>query len=566
MDNKFIIELEFAKQFFTFEKPLKIISSYTFSDIETCLAEIEIYKKLGKYIAGFFSYEHGYFFEPSFYEKFQSVNFKFPLLYFGVYETYSSKPLNNEDSNNFSIKDLTQSIDFAEYEKSFLHIKEKIKLGETYQVNFTFSNHFNFSGSAYSFYQELKRNQIGNYSGFLETDSLKIISASPELFFEIKNSSIQCKPMKGTLEKGDFQIDPKIKSENHIIVDLIRNDLGKISKLGTVQVNSLLELEKYDTLNQITSTIGSELKEDLTVLELLRALIPAGSITGAPKKRTMEIILEEEADFREIYTGGIGFFSKHHSVFSIPIRTVQLENGMGTLGIGSGIIFDSDAKKEWEESNLKMRFFLKSIPISIFESILFKNKKIYFLIEHIARLKKSALYFGFRWNEEELKNHLAKISLEESFDSKLKLSLNRKNEFSIQSVPLGKKFHTIQEMKIAETKTNSKDIFYYHKTSLRDIYDAYREKAVAEKCFEYIFFNEKDELTEGSISNIFILIDKVYYTPSVESGILAGVYRNKLLKRNGFKERKLYISDLENAKEIFLCNSVRGIVRVRLNK
>lgn len=573
---------------FLFQKPADILEAYTLSDLENALNQIEEYLKMGYYLAGYISYEAGYLFERQFQEAFQSIKFPFPLIWFGVYPrenvlTFSHNvSLERQDLSSFTINQMNTTISRTDYIEKVERILAYIRNGHTYQVNFTLKTEFDFLGDAFDLYESLKINQPVSYSAFINDGKRKILSLSPELFLKIKNGIITARPMKGTVNRGKSELDEhnvkaefskneKIKSENSIIVDLIRNDLGKIAKLGSVSVPKLLKIEEYKTLFQMTSTVQAKLKPNLSFLEILKAMFPGGSVTGAPKKRTMEIIRELETNYRGVYTGAIGFLNSEEAIFNLPIRTVVLEDGKGIIGIGSGIIADSNPEEEFDECLLKQKFLLQTIIFKLIETILFRRNTFYSLDLHLKRLQKSATFFGFNFDLENIKNELYKYrdgnlkknSFSQSYKIRIVLARDGSVEIEHSFVKVNKE---VGKIKFCPERISSLNLFQNHKTTLRDFYNQNYKKAQELNLTDYIYLNEKEEVTEGSIYNVFIKQGKDYFTPPLASGALAGVMREYLINKNILKEKTLTTEDLRNADKIFLCNSVRGIMRVILEK
>jgi len=360
------------KNSYFFSDPQKIITTKNLKEVKQKIIEIEKFVDQGYKVVGFFSYEAGYTFEPKL-KKICHQNFPFPLLYFGVFEKQSTFI---DFEKKFLTKKLqkTQKIKFApeiskaNYLKKIDYIKKKIHTGETFETNFSFKLFFDLpKKNLWNFWENIKKRQKVSFSSFLAIGDQKILSFSPELFFRIKKNKITMKPMKGTIKRGiDQKKDQeqkkilknsqKNKAENAMIVDLIRNDLNKICEKNSVHVSKNFEIEKYKTLFQATSTIVGALKKNISLFQILSAIFPSGSITGAPKLRTMEIIKKLEKSPRNIYCGAIGFFSKEESCFSVPIRTILWEKNKAEMGIGSGIVFDSDANEEFDECLLKAKF------------------------------------------------------------------------------------------------------------------------------------------------------------------------------------------------------------------
>ncbi|MBK9501704.1 MAG: aminodeoxychorismate synthase component I [Leptospiraceae bacterium] len=567
---------------FLFSKPVEVLAANTFNDLESLIKKIDSYIERGFYLAGYLSYEAGYLFEEGFRRPLENFPFAFPLAWFGVYEnpriTESTANSISPQQDSFAIHSLSMNLSQAEYEEKVLKILDYIKRGETYQVNFTFRVGFDLEGNPFHLYEALKKRQRVAYSAIVHDGKRQILSLSPELFFKRKNNTLLARPMKGTSPRGKSELDDrnllkelsqdsKTKAENSMIVDLIRNDFGKIAKLGTVQVEKLRQIEKYETLFQMTSTVKSTLKESVDYYQLFKALLPGGSITGAPKYRTMQIIQELESTFRDVYTGAIGFISKEEAIFNIPIRTIVLENGKGTMGVGSGIVWDSNPKREYEECIVKQRFLLGAIPLQLIESILLRNGKPTLLSLHLQRLEKSANFFGFSYNEEEIVNAITQYSkdkIDKSSKVKLRLELFRDGKLQLEHSNIQIQKKSLGRIKLSQVRINSKNIFQSHKTTIRKTYNEEYKRAMKEGFMDFVFLNEKEEVVETSIYNLFIKKDNQYYTPPLSSGALPGVMREYLLKKGKLKEKTLTIADLQFADRVYLCNSVRGIMRVSL--
>ena len=377
--------------------------------------------------------------------------------------------------------------------------------------------------------------------------------------------------MKGTISRGiniredDFQKyklekSEKDNAENLMIVDLLRNDLGRISEYGTVKVKELFKIEKYESLFQMISTVSSKLRKNVKLPEIIENIFPCGSITGAPKIRTMEIIHSLENERRGIYTGAIGIVEKDKSVFNVAIRTIEIDKqGNGEIGLGSGIVWDSEPEREYEETMLKSSFLLNARnEFHLFETMRYENDEIYQLVAHIDRLKKAAEYFLFCFNETVIKRKL-QIAVNELKDKKrINLVLNKWGDIitKVKDYPA-----TPVEIKIivSEKKVSSGNMYQYFKTDKRDLYNLETERYSAEGFFDVIFLNEKGQLTEGAISNIFVKREGQWITPAVSCGLLPGIERKQWLAGDmNATEGILYLEDLLNCEEIVLTNSLRG--------
>jgi len=498
-----------------------------------------------------------------------------PLLWFALYEKRSPAPFPTA-SEPFRSSGWRSSWEEGEFCDALAAIRELIAAGDCYQVNLTMRQHFSFSGSPRSFFSELCRCQPTPYNSYLEAGRYRVLSASPELFFSLAAGVLTTSPMKGTATRGRwFEEDaerkrrlretPKERAENLMIVDLLRNDMGIVSETGSVAVSSLFDVETHPTVHQMTSTIESRLKEGVGLVELMRALYPCGSVTGAPKRRSMEIIAQLEGGARGLYTGCLGYLSPGGEMkFSVAIRTAVLDtvSGRGELGLGAGITFDSVAADEYAESLSKGRFARKPPPAQfhLIESLLYEQG--YFLRErHLVRLARSAAYFSFPLDLEAARRALEEIAATLSGKQKVRLLLHQDGSLNCEAAPIADSEQDATAG-FAQRATDSADHFLYHKTSRRALYSA--ELARRPELTEVIFLNERGEVTEGAYSNIVALLDGELVTPPLASGLLPGVFREELLAAGTIKERVLTRSDLAGAPEIYLVNSVRKWRRCRL--
>lgn len=458
----------------------------------------------------------------------------------------------------------TPRVDREEYERAVARIRDLIAAGDTYQVNYSFPLTSSFNGDSYDWYRNLCLAQGAPYSAYLDLGRFKVLCLSPELFFERRGNHVVTRPMKGTIGRGRWleedrefarrlQESAKDRAENVMIVDLLRNDLGKVSVTGSVHVSSLFDLERFETVWQMTSTVESTLKDGTSLVDLMTALFPCGSVTGAPKISTMQIIRELERFPRGAYTGAIGFLKPGGDcVFNVAIRTVVIdtETNVATFGVGGGVTIDSTAEREYEECLVKSRFLhVAPAGFQLFESILLEDGEYFLLARHLERLRDSAAYFGFRFYEDEIVAALRRIADRGSFKVRLTLWKDGQIETEVSAIEPVK----TRRVALATEAVNSADRFLYHKTTRRDFYDAQPD---------VIFWNERGEVTESNIANVVVPIDGELYTPPIESGLLAGTFRNQLLAEGKIKERVITIEELKEAKEFFLINSVRKWMKV----
>lgn len=536
-----------------FEKPIDIIEAFDNKSFIAAFEKIENYRKK-YYLLGYIRYEAKEIFLGN------KVKSKSPLLYFEIFETYKNY------SSDLKAKELYLSpkaqINYETYKKAIKKIKNEIACGNTYQINYTYDYKIDTCIDGFELYNSILPNQVTPYNAYIKNNYEEILSFSPELFFELENNKIKTKPMKGTVKRGvDKEIDKnnieflkndiKNRAENVMIVDLLRNDLGKIAKTGTVNVEKLFDIETHKTLHQMTSEITAELEDNVTLYDIFNAIYPCGSITGAPKINTMKIIDEIEVGKRNVYCGAIGLISPEKTIFSVPIRILQKKHNQNfyLCRVGGAIVWDSTAKDEWEETLTKIKFL--ETDFKLVETIKVENHRMKYKTAHINRMKKSAKELGFKFNPD-----ISKIKPEK--DGILRILLAKDGAFETQYLPLEKiKSNTVI---ISKTITNSNEPMLYHKTSYRPWY-----KTDFDNIFDKIFFNEKGELTEGARSNLVLQIDGKLFTPLINSGILNGVLRQKLLKSGKIKEKKLYLNDLKMAEKTYCINSVRGIVEVQVD-
>jgi len=545
--------------------PSKTITATTLQQVVPLLETAESEAMAGNYVAVMLCYESAPAFDSALTTHHASA---LPLAWAGVFPQPSTTfptSIGAYDSGKW-----IPAIDRSEYDSAVKSIAESITKGDTYQVNYTFPLTTQFAGDAFSYYRDLHIAQGSQYSAFLDLGKHKILSLSPELFFTRNGDRVRTRPMKGTVRRGRWMAEDmelaswlanseKDKAENVMIVDLLRNDLGRVSIPGSVSVTSLYDLERFETVWQMTSTVESTLRPGTSFVELMRALFPCGSITGAPKIRTMEIINRLEPQPRGIYTGTIGFLRPGGDcIFNVAIRTVviDVQTNQATLGVGGGVTIDSTAEREYEECLLKSRF-LEARPqlFDLFESILLEDG-VYFLRDrHIERLRSSAEFFGFEFDESSVNSALESVAQNHTQGKwKARLSLTRAGEIStnLSEVLPNKEMFRVG---ISRSPVDSSDRLLFHKTTHREFYSS--ELATQSTCDDLIFFNEHGEVTESAIANVVVRANDGLVTPPITSGLLAGTFRDQLIADGLIKERTISIDELRKADELFLINSVR---------
>lgn len=543
-----------------FNNPVKIISAFDRKGFLKAFEEIEILKN-NYYLAGYIRYEAKDVFSG------KNINSALPLLYFEAFENYEK--FESEQNKKTVWLFPKPAITYEEYKNGFDKIKQQIAAGNTYEVNYTFDFNINTEYAAADIFNNLINTQKTPYNAYLQNSYEEILSFSPELFFRKSGNNILTKPMKGTIARGKtkkndiknieyLKNDIKNRAENVMIVDLLRNDLSKISTVGSVKVPKLFDIETHKTLHQMTSEVISELKQNTTLYEIFEAIFPCGSITGAPKISTMNIIDSVEKGKRNVYCGAIGLIYKDFCEFSVPIRILQKKAGQDffVYRAGGAVVWDSILENEWDEAVLKTAFLSEnSKNWKLIETLRVEDSKPVLWKEHIARLKKSSFDLNFNFN-----NKITDLVFNK--DGIYRILLDKSGNFKLE---YRQYFETSSRKVIISDKViNSNDIFLKYKVDFRPYYADAVEKIRRGEIYDEIFFNERGELTEGTRSNIVLEIDGKLYTPPVLCGLLRGTYREKMLKQGKCTEKILYREDLAKAENIYCINSVRGMQRVCL--
>ena len=459
---------------------------------------------------------------------------------------------------------------FKDYSVDVESIRDYIAAGDCYQVNHTFPLYGTFTGNPQELYARISAVQRAPFCAFLDTGRFAILSASPELFFALKDGKITTRPMKGTAKRGrwagedlaaieQLRQSPKEMAENLMIVDLLRSDLGIIAETGSVSVDSLFKVETYPTVHQMTSTVSAKLRPGTTLTDIFKALFPCGSVTGAPKRRSMEIIASLECSPRGVYCGAIGCVAPGgEALFSVAIRTMIFDtaNKTLTMGVGSAVTWDSEAAAEYGECLSKGAFINQPQEhFRLIESLRLENGSYTLLDRHMARLAASSKYFGFSCNEEKIRHELLCYAAQTPGLCKVRLLLSAGGCIDISSELLLESTDMLFAT-ICALRVDSGDTMRYHKTTRRDLFDSAR--AGDPDYDELLFLNEQGQVTEGSYHNIVVKLDGGLVTPSLDSGLLPGVLREELLEAGKVTERVLYPDDLKRADEVWLINSVRG--------
>jgi para-aminobenzoate synthetase / 4-amino-4-deoxychorismate lyase len=559
-----------------FSHPCEIVSAVSLADVIPALHQVEdAAARRGLYAAGFVSYEAAPAFDPALAAHDCGG---FPLLWFGLYngvqEVELPAPAPGVDLGK---TDWQPSVGFAEFEENIRRIKELIRSGDTYQVNYTCRLGALLAAEPWEFFLHLVAAQEPPYGAFVDTGEWVIGSASPELFFQLDGDRIVCRPMKGTAARGLTQVDDlgqaeslrtseKEQAENVMIVDMARHDLGRVAETGSVTVPRLFAVERYPTVWQMTSTIEATTGASLT--DIFRALFPPASITGAPKVRTTEIIAQLEPSPRRIYTGAIGIIAPgRRAQFNVAIRTLLLErrSGRAEYGVGGGITWGSQPEAEWQECRDKAKILTTPVPaFSLLETMLWTANEGYFLLSrHLERLEQSALYFGFTVDLSTVRLELDRLAARLARPRhKVRLLVSKAGGITVEAEALSAADPAPPRVALAPGPTDSSNPLLYHKTTNRSLYEAARAACPAYD--DVLLVNENGEVTESTIANLAVEIEGKLCTPPVQSGLLPGTLRADLLERGALFERSITVEEMLHSPRVFLLNSVRGMYQVQI--
>ncbi|MBI3944067.1 MAG: aminodeoxychorismate synthase component I [Chloroflexi bacterium] len=562
-----------------YDRPVTVIQTHRPEEVLPSLRQIEhLVDQHRWHAAGFISYEAAPAFDPSLHVQ---PSGDFPLLWFGLYsapKVVKSPPAGSALS--YDAGQWTPELTEVAYTQAIQEIKALIAAGYTYQVNYTFRLRSTLRGDPQTYFYDLVRGQQAGFTAYVETGRFAICSASPELFFRREASHLVARPMKGTAARGRFSTEDqaqarwlaaseKNRAENVMIVDMIRNDIGRVAGYGTVKVPQLFEIEGYPTVWQMTSSITADTHAPTS--EVIAALFPCASITGAPKARTMGIISRLEPSPRRIYTGSIGILAPDRQArFNVAIRTVLIDKitGAAEYGVGGGIVWDSTSQEEYAECLLKAQILTNRRPdFSLLETMLWTPAEGYFLLSyHVRRLGDSASYFDYPVDLDQVCTELDRLagSLPPA-PHRVRLLAARDGSLTCQATQLPGLPPPLQmHLGLAPSPVNSGNIFLYHKTTRREVYEAAR--AACADCDDVLLWNEQGEITETTIANVIVKLAGQLVTPPVTCGLLPGTYRAWLLDQGKIREQRITLEMLQEAEGIFLVNSVRkwqeGILNV----
>jgi para-aminobenzoate synthetase / 4-amino-4-deoxychorismate lyase len=569
--NLVIIRDEPARRWLLFRQPKRVIAVHRCHQVLPQLEAIE--RRVDQenlWAAGFISYEAAPAFDPALRVR---RSRGLPLIWFGLYDAPEVIELPDPGQpTDLESPAWRPSLRAQAYRRLIRQVKQRIQRGETYQVNFTLRLRGRIPLNPWDFFCRLAAAAPPPHAAFVSTDSWAVCSFSPELFFSLDRTTLVCRPMKGTARRGlSWEADelaaqrlaasPKERAENVMIVDMVRNDLGRIATTGTVNVRDLCRVERHPTVLQMTSTVQARSRAPWT--RILQALFPPASVTGAPKAQTMRIIAALESTPRRLYTGCIGFLGPGRQArFNVAIRTALIQaGGKAEYGVGGGITWDSRPEAEWAEAMAKARVLLQPPRhFELIETLRWTAGSGYFLQDlHLRRLQQSAEYFAFAYNEKTVLAQLrAAVRGIRSGARRVRLLLSRDGQVTCQvsSLPPAPPPHP-RRLALATAPIDSSDVFLYHKTTQRQVYE--NALAAAPGCDDVLLWNERGELTESCTANLILELRGERYTPPVTCGLLAGTYRAAMLRDGSVKERVLTRRDLRQAEHVYVANSVRGL-------
>jgi len=560
-----VIQVDRGRRWLRLREPVRVIDVRDAADLVTALNDVETFtSERGGHAAGFVTYEAG----RAFGMRTCTPDPELPLAWFALFDGRNVTEIPAPSaSESYGVHSLAPSIDQSGFDHAFAKIRHHIGIGDTYQVNYTFDLRGQLSGDPFGLFADLAGTQHGRYSAFIHTGTHAVCSASPELFFARANGTLETRPMKGTARSGRtlaedndaaarLRASAKERAENVMIVDMMRNDLGRIAETGSVAVTDLLRVERYPTVWQMTSTVSA--RSSATLAEIFAALHPSASITGAPKVRTMEIISELERRPRGVYTGAIGYVSPGGAAqFNVGIRTavIDLSTRVLTFGVGSGILWDSDPSSEYQECLLKAAIFgRRPQTFDLLETMRWTPSAGFFLLDrHIRRIHRSSVYFEYAWSEPDILRELDRAVAGKTEPQRVRLLLSRDGSVRIEATPLAPKSVLPAKLGIALEPIDPSDIFLFHKTTQRSVY----KNAALPDCDDVVLWTLHGDVTETMWGNIVVEIGGRKVTPPVETGLLAGTFREELLERGEIVEGRVRLEDLKAASRVWIINSVR---------
>ncbi|WP_233543186.1 aminodeoxychorismate synthase component I [Sphingomonas edaphi] len=558
-----------------YRDPVDRLVVHSFSEVSPALNLIQQWLRSGGHAAGYLAYEAGYAFDPKLADIARSGDG--PLLSFGLFRGYDESDLARvlPEPDGGYVGTPRPRISRIDYEAAVGQVREHLFSGDFYQVNLTFGCDLPIAGSPLAIYARLRRSSRAGWGGVMLDGDRSLISLSPEQFFTLRHGVLEAKPMKGTaarhaepqqdsVERLALAADEKQRAENLMIVDLMRNDLARVSETGSVEVPALFAVETYPTVHQMVSVIRSRLRPGLDAVDVLRTIFPCGSVTGAPKVAAMQALAGLESEPRGAYTGSMGWIEPGgNASFNVLIRTLEWVRDATTarLGLGSGLVVDSAASNEWAECLLKGDFVRReSQDFDLIETMRFDpDEGIVELERHLDRLRTSASDLGFQFDRHAARNELQAATFGRKSRAMVRLLLSRTGSMAIQVKPFEEPRNKPVAVALRPLPVEPSDFRLRYKTTDRRFYDKARQEDGA---YETIFVGPDGKLTEGSRTSIFVERDGRLVTPPAARGLIPGILRAKLLDEGRAEEADLTPEDLEHG--FYVGNIVRGLIPAKL--
>jgi len=562
--------------------------------VDSALERMRLLTSQGLHLAGYMAYEAGLALEPRLTRRLTPFPDGSPLLWFGAFAGFETVAAGNVPEllssmagpGKARIGPLEPELGAGDYSRRFTRIQEAIARGDIYQANLTFPLSGPYRGDPMSIYAALRRPALAGHGAVVHDGEQWLLSFSPELFFTLQEGLVRTRPMKGTRPRAadaeadaqlraDLSRSQKDRAENLMIVDLLRNDLSRVALPGSVEVSDLFTVESYPTVHQMTSGISASLAGGRDAIDVIRALFPCGSITGAPKIRAMELIDEVERGARGPYCGSIGSIDPTgDAAFNVAIRTLRLvpeEHGSGRahLGVGSAVVADSEALAEWRECLIKGGFVRKpegetaEAAFDLIETMRFTPEDGIPLLElHLERAKRSAAAFGFTFDRHALRNAIQALCFEAQEPARLRLVAAPSGAYALELGTPPPPLPTPASVAVLRLPVDSGDWRLRHKTSDRGFYALGLDAARGAGAHEAIFLRDDGLVTEGSFTNLFVERDGMLLTPPASLGLLEGVLRRSLLEAGRAREAELNLDDLAGG--FLIGNAVRGLMPAML--
>lgn len=558
-----------------YKAPSETIIATNANELERAFSQLRLAQEAGKHVAGFLSYEAGFALEPKLSGKLAGRQLPSPLCWFGIFDGYEEIEADRipdllPGPGGCWLGEVRPAISRAAYGEAFDAVEDYIAAGDIYQANLTFRAAARYAGNPLALYAAIRPRAAAGYGGVIWTGQDWFLSFSPELFFALRGGRVTAKPMKGTAIRSadpvadtalaeELRTDAKQRAENLMIVDLLRNDLSRIAKAASVDVPQLFAVESYPTVHQMTSTVTAELDGGKDAVDVLRAIYPCGSITGAPKIRAMEIIDEVEASPRGIYCGSIGRIDPNDdAAFNVAIRTFHLNEAstQASLGLGSGVVADSEVATEWAECLAKGEFArVQRRDFDLIETMRFEPATGILRLElHLERMKASAQALDFEFDRHEARNRLHAATFHLDHDAKIRLLASRSGALAIE---IGDAPPPVEgwQVTVVPLPVDNQDFRLRHKTTDRAFYDDARKAAGTN---EVLLVDAQGRLTEGSFTSLFVERDGRLLTPPLSRGLLPSVLRRELIEKGLAAEADLTVADLADG--FLVGNSLRGLI------